>query len=139
MTNAQLNAFREIAEQMIGKADWEWISRHMSQRMFGPSPPFVRDWWMVVIGSLCIVAAVSLASFGWYSFIVGRYWLFGLAMLAVVGLTIGGLHLCFLLSMMLTRIPTIQRCAGSVLGHPRKRRDRLHRLYRYPVWHSICL
>ena len=35
MTNTQLTAFRELAEQMIGKADWEWIGPHMSQRMFG--------------------------------------------------------------------------------------------------------
>jgi hypothetical protein len=35
MTNTQLQAFREIAETMIGKADWEWIGPHMSQRMFG--------------------------------------------------------------------------------------------------------
>lgn len=35
MTTATLQAFREIAEQMIGKADWEWIGPYMSQRMFG--------------------------------------------------------------------------------------------------------
>ena len=35
MTNATLQAFRDIAEQMIGKADWQWIGPHMSQRMFG--------------------------------------------------------------------------------------------------------
>jgi hypothetical protein len=35
MTNAQLEAFRNLAEAMIGKADWEWIGPHMSQRMFG--------------------------------------------------------------------------------------------------------
>ena len=36
MTESTLQAFREIASQMmIGKADWEWIGPHMSQRMFG--------------------------------------------------------------------------------------------------------
>jgi len=35
MTDATLQAFRDIAEQMIGKADWQWIGPHMSQRMFG--------------------------------------------------------------------------------------------------------
>lgn len=35
MTTATLQAFREIADQMIGKADWEWVGLHMSQRMFG--------------------------------------------------------------------------------------------------------
>ena len=35
MTAATLEAFREIAEQMIGQADWQWIGPHMSQRMFG--------------------------------------------------------------------------------------------------------
>ncbi len=35
MNTATLQAFREIADQMIGKADWQWIGPHMSQRMFG--------------------------------------------------------------------------------------------------------
>ncbi len=35
MTSTQLEAFRNLAEQMIGTADWEWIGPHMSQRMFG--------------------------------------------------------------------------------------------------------
>jgi hypothetical protein len=35
MTAATLQAFREIATQMIGQADWEWVGPHMSQRMFG--------------------------------------------------------------------------------------------------------
>jgi hypothetical protein len=35
MTAAALNAFRDLAEQMIGRADWEWVGPHMSQRMFG--------------------------------------------------------------------------------------------------------
>lgn len=35
MTNATLQAFRDIAETMIGTADWQWIGPHMSQRMFG--------------------------------------------------------------------------------------------------------
>jgi len=35
MTTATLEAFRSIAADMIGAADWEWIGPHMSQRMFG--------------------------------------------------------------------------------------------------------
>jgi hypothetical protein len=35
MNAAQLTAFRDIAEQMIGTAYWQWIGPHMSQRMFG--------------------------------------------------------------------------------------------------------
>jgi hypothetical protein len=35
MTDTTLQAFSEIASQMIGKADWQWIGPHMSQRMFG--------------------------------------------------------------------------------------------------------
>jgi hypothetical protein len=32
---AQLDAFRRIADIMIGEANWEWIGPHLSQRMFG--------------------------------------------------------------------------------------------------------
>lgn len=37
MNDATLRAFREIAEMMAGPEprDWQWIGRHMSQRMFG--------------------------------------------------------------------------------------------------------
>lgn len=37
MNDAQLQAFRDIADAMRGAepADWQWIGRHMSQRMFG--------------------------------------------------------------------------------------------------------
>ncbi len=35
MNAATLEAFRSIAETMIGKADWEWLGPHASQRMFG--------------------------------------------------------------------------------------------------------
>lgn len=37
MNNAQLFAFRALAETMNGgeTADWQWIGKHMSQRMFG--------------------------------------------------------------------------------------------------------
>lgn len=35
MNDATLNAFRQIADAMIGQADWQWIGPHMSQRMFG--------------------------------------------------------------------------------------------------------
>lgn len=35
MTDATLSMFRTIADEMIGRADWQWIGPHMSQRMFG--------------------------------------------------------------------------------------------------------
>jgi len=35
MNNAQLEGLRKIADAMIGKADWQWVGPHMSQRMFG--------------------------------------------------------------------------------------------------------
>ena len=35
MNDATLTAFREIADAMIGRADWQWIGPHASQRMFG--------------------------------------------------------------------------------------------------------
>lgn len=37
MTEAQLIAFRQIADTMLGAQDWQWIGPHMSQRMFGIS------------------------------------------------------------------------------------------------------
>ncbi len=36
MTDATLQAFRDIAESMQTEpTDWQWIGPHMSQRMFG--------------------------------------------------------------------------------------------------------
>jgi hypothetical protein len=36
MNVAQLQAFRDIAAAMQSEpTDWQWIGRHMSQRMFG--------------------------------------------------------------------------------------------------------
>lgn len=36
MNDAQLQAFRNIAATMAGApTNWQWIGRHMSQRMFG--------------------------------------------------------------------------------------------------------
>lgn len=35
MNAATLQGFRELADAMIGRADWQWIGPHMSQRMFG--------------------------------------------------------------------------------------------------------
>jgi hypothetical protein len=35
MNDATLQAFRSIADAMIGTADWQWIGPHASQRMFG--------------------------------------------------------------------------------------------------------
>ena len=38
MNDATLNAFRQIAASMQTQPmDWEWIGKHMSQRMFGIS------------------------------------------------------------------------------------------------------
>lgn len=34
MNDAQLNAFRQIAEIMQPNRGWQWIGPHMSQRMF---------------------------------------------------------------------------------------------------------
>lgn len=46
MNNAQLFVFRAIAETMNGAetADWQWIGRHMSQRMFGITERRARDY-----------------------------------------------------------------------------------------------
>jgi len=46
MNEASLIAFREIAAQMNGSApqDWEWIGRHMSQRMFGITEKRAKDY-----------------------------------------------------------------------------------------------
>lgn len=36
MTNATLEAFRQLADAMQTEpTDWQWVGRHMSQRMFG--------------------------------------------------------------------------------------------------------
>jgi hypothetical protein len=35
MNDATLQAFRQIADAMIGQADWQWLGPHASQRMFG--------------------------------------------------------------------------------------------------------
>ena len=35
MTPATLDAFRELADAMIGAADWQWIGPFASQRHFG--------------------------------------------------------------------------------------------------------
>jgi hypothetical protein len=38
MNDAQLEAFRKIADDMVnteGKPNWQWVGKHMSQRMFG--------------------------------------------------------------------------------------------------------
>ncbi len=37
MNDAQLSAFRQIADAMLGRSDWQWIGPHASQRMFGIS------------------------------------------------------------------------------------------------------
>lgn len=37
MNDTQLQGFRDMADQMAGseRRDWQWIGKHMSQRMFG--------------------------------------------------------------------------------------------------------
>jgi len=35
MNDATLDQFRTLAEALIGRADWEWVGPHLSQRMFG--------------------------------------------------------------------------------------------------------
>jgi len=35
VNDSTLAAFRQIAADMIGPTDWQWIGPHASQRMFG--------------------------------------------------------------------------------------------------------
>lgn len=46
MNNATLEAFRQIAAEMQGNKpqDWQWIGKHMSQRMFGISEQRAKDY-----------------------------------------------------------------------------------------------
>lgn len=46
MNQAQLQAFRDLAAQIAGPApqDWEWVGRHMSQRMFGITEKRAREY-----------------------------------------------------------------------------------------------
>ena len=46
MNDAQLAAFRELADRLLGDIprDWQWIGPHMSQRMFGISEARARDY-----------------------------------------------------------------------------------------------
>jgi hypothetical protein len=44
MNEATLNGFRAIAAAMLGKADWQWIGPHMSQRMFGISEERAKEY-----------------------------------------------------------------------------------------------
>lgn len=44
MNNATLEGFRLIAETMIGQSDWRWIWQHMSQRMFGITEQWAKDY-----------------------------------------------------------------------------------------------
>jgi hypothetical protein len=46
MTNATLTAFRSIADQLMGDSprDWQWIGKHMSQRMFGISEQRAKEY-----------------------------------------------------------------------------------------------
>lgn len=45
MTEAQLQAFREIAAAMNPEPqDWQWIGKWMSQRMFGISEARAKDY-----------------------------------------------------------------------------------------------
>lgn len=44
MNDAALQGFRNIADAMLGKQDWQWIGPHMSQRMFGISEQRAKDY-----------------------------------------------------------------------------------------------
>ncbi len=46
MTDATLTAFRQIASAMHGNVpqDWQWIGKHMSQRMFGISEKRAKEY-----------------------------------------------------------------------------------------------
>jgi hypothetical protein len=45
MNNAQIEGFRMIASQMgIKEEKWQWIGKHMSQRMFGISEQRAKDY-----------------------------------------------------------------------------------------------
>lgn len=46
MTNATLQAFRDLAATMQGSEpqDWQWVGRWMSQRMFGVSEARAKDY-----------------------------------------------------------------------------------------------
>ncbi len=45
MTNASLQAFRDIAAAMQSEStDWQWIGPHMSQRMFGITERRAKDY-----------------------------------------------------------------------------------------------
>lgn len=46
MNEATLIAFRAIAETMAGNdpQDWQWIGKHMSQRMFGITEARAKDY-----------------------------------------------------------------------------------------------
>lgn len=45
MNDAQLDAFRQIAQNMNGEPqDWQWVGPHLSQRMFGISEQRAKDY-----------------------------------------------------------------------------------------------
>ncbi len=45
MTETQMQAFRNIAAAMQKEAqDWQWIGKHMSQRMFGITEHRAKDY-----------------------------------------------------------------------------------------------
>jgi len=44
MNDATLQNFQNIAQQLIGKADWQWIGPHMSQRMFGVTEKRAKEY-----------------------------------------------------------------------------------------------
>lgn len=46
MNTAQLNAFRQIADQMAGPEpqNWQWVGRWMSQRMFSITEKRAKDY-----------------------------------------------------------------------------------------------
>jgi hypothetical protein len=45
MTDAELNHFRAIAAAMqTNPTDWQWIGKHLSQRLFGITEQRARDY-----------------------------------------------------------------------------------------------
>lgn len=46
MNSAQLETFRDLAATLAGPEpqDWQWIGKHMSQRMFGITEKRARDY-----------------------------------------------------------------------------------------------
>lgn len=44
MNDAQLHAFRDLADKMGCNGTWKWIGPHLSQRMFGITEERAKDY-----------------------------------------------------------------------------------------------